>query len=47
MFDFTNIVKNQTSHEVRINERNHASFEISNKSRSRKELTKIFDEYKQ
>ena len=47
MFDFTNIVKSQTSHEVRINEENHAPFEISNKSRSKDLLTKILDEYKQ
>ena len=47
MFDFTNIVKGQTSHEVRINEGSHAPFEISNKSRSRNVLTRIFDEYKQ
>ena len=47
MFDFTNTIKGQTSHEVRINEENHAPFEISNKSRSKNLLTKIFDEYKQ
>ena len=47
MFDFTNIVKDQASHEVKINERSHASFEISNKLRSRNALAKIFDEYKQ
>ena len=47
MFDFTNIVKGQASHEVRINERNHAPFEISNKSRSKDLLTRILDEYKQ
>ena len=47
MFNFTNIVKDQTSHEVKINEENHASFEISNKSKSQKMLMKIFDEYKQ
>ena len=47
MFDFTNIVKSQTSHEMRINEENHAPFEISNKLRSRNELTRILDEYKQ
>ena len=47
MFDFTNIVKGQTSHEVRINEGSHASFKISNKSRSKNLLTRIFDEYKQ
>ena len=47
MFDFTNIVKGQASHEVRINEESHASFEISNKSKSQNALTKIFDEYKQ
>ena len=47
MFDFTNIVKDQASHEVRISEESHAPFEISNKSRSRNALTRIFDEYKQ
>ena len=47
MFDFTNIVKNQTNHEVRINEGSHAPFEILNKSRSRNVLTRILDEYKQ
>ena len=47
MFDFTNIVKSQASHEVKINEENHASFEISNKSRSQNALTRILDEYKQ
>ena len=47
MFDFTNIVKDQTSHEMRINEENHAPFEISNKSRSRNAFTKILNEYKQ
>ena len=47
MFDFTNIVKNQASHKVKINERSHASFEISNKSKNQNALTKIFDEYKQ
>ena len=47
MFDFTNIVKSQTSHEVKINEENHAPFKISNKSKSRNALMKIFDEYKQ
>ena len=47
MFDFTNIVKGQTNHEVRINEENHASFGISNKSRSKELFTKILDEYKQ
>ena len=47
MFNFTNIVKGQASHEVRINEESHASFEISNKSKSRNVLTRIFDEYKQ
>ena len=47
MFDFTNIVKGQASHEVRINEGSHASFEISNKSRSKNLLKGIFDEYKQ
>ena len=34
MFDFTNIVKGQTSHEMRINEKSHASFEILNKSKN-------------
>ena len=34
MFDFTNIVKGQASHEVKINEKSHAPFEISNKSRN-------------
>ena len=47
MFDFTNIVKDQTSHKVKINEGSHASFEISNKSKSRNALTRILDEYKQ
>ena len=47
MFDFTNIVKGQASHEVKIDEENHAPFEISNKSRSRNALTRILDEYKQ
>ena len=47
MFNFTNIVKNQMNHEVRINEESHALFEISNKSKSRNALTKILDEYKQ
>ena len=47
MFNFTNIVKNQTSHEMKINKESHASFEISNKSRSWNALMKIFDEYKQ
>ena len=47
MFDFTNIVKGQTNHKVRINEESHASFEISNKSKSRNVLTRILDEYKQ
>ena len=47
MFDFTNIVKGQASHEVKINEESHASFEILNKSRNQNALTKIFDEYKQ
>ena len=32
---------------MKINEENHAPFEISNKSRNRNALTKIFDEYKQ
>ena len=47
MFDFTNIVKSQTSHEVRINKESHAPFKISNKSKSKDLLTRIFDEYKQ
>ena len=47
MFNFTNIVKSQASHEVRINEESHAPFEIPNKSKSRKKFMKIFDEYKQ
>ena len=47
MFDFTNIVKDQASHEVKINEESHAPFEISNKSKNRNALTRIFDEYKQ
>ena len=47
MFDFTNIVKNQTNHEMRINEGSHASFKISNKSKNQNVLTKILDEYKQ
>ena len=47
MFDFTNIVKNQTNQKMKINEESHASFEISNKSKSRNALTRIFDEYKQ
>ena len=47
MFNFTNIVKGQASHEVRINEENHTSFEISNKLKSRKTFTRILDEYKQ
>ena len=47
MFDFTNIIKDQTSHEVRINEGSHAPFEISNKLKNRNALTRIFDEYKQ
>ena len=47
MFDFTNIVKGQTSHEIKINEENYAPFEISNKSKSQNAFTKIFDEYKQ
>ena len=47
MFDFTNIVKNQTNREMRINEKSHVSFEISNKSKNKNLLTKIFDEYKQ
>ena len=47
MFDFTNIVKGQASHEVRINEESHALFKISNKLRSRIALTRILDEYKE
>ena len=47
MFDFTNTIKGQTSHEMRINEESHASFEIPNKSRSKNLLTRILDEYKQ
>ena len=47
MFDFTNIVKDQTSHEVKINEKSHVSFEISNKSKSQNTLARILDEYKQ
>ena len=47
MFDFTNIVKGQASHEVKINKGSYAPFEISNKSRSRNALTRILDEYKQ
>ena len=47
MFDFTNIVKGQTSREIKINEKSHASFDISNKLKNQKALTKIFDEYKQ
>ena len=47
MFDFTNIVKDQTNYEMRINEKSYTSFEISNKLRNQKMLTKIFDEYKQ
>ena len=47
MFNFTNIVKGQASHEVKINEENHASFKIPNKSKSQNMFTKIFDEYKQ
>ena len=47
MFNFTNIVKNQTSHKVKINEESHASFEISNKLRNKDLFTKILDEYKQ
>ena len=47
MFDFTNIVKDQASHEVKINEESHVFFEIPNKSRSQNALTRIFDEYKQ
>ena len=34
MFDFTNIVKDQANHEVRINEKSHAFFKISNKLRN-------------
>ena len=47
MFDFTNIVKGQTNHKVKINEGSYASFEISNKSKSKNLLTRILDEYKQ
>ena len=47
MFDFTNIVKGQASHEMRINEENHAPFETPNKSKSQNALTRILDEYKQ
>ena len=47
MFNFINIVKGQASHEMKINEESHASFKISNKSKSRNALTKILDEYKQ
>ena len=47
MFDFTNIVKGQANHEMKINEESHASFEISNKLKSRNALTRILDEYKQ
>ena len=47
MFNFTNIVKSQTSHEVKINEESHAFFEISNKLRDQNALTRILDEYKQ
>ena len=47
MFDFINIVKGQASREVRIDEESHAPFEISNKSKSRNTLMRIFDEYKQ
>ena len=47
MFDFTNIIKGQASHKMKINEESHASFEISNKSRNQKMLTRIFDKYKQ
>ena len=32
---------------MRINEKNHASFEILNKSKSQNAFTRIFDEYKQ
>ena len=32
---------------MRINEENHAPFEISNKLKSKNLFTKIFDEYKQ
>ena len=34
MFDFTNIIKDQASHEMKINEESHAPFEISNKLKS-------------
>ena len=34
MFDFTNIIKDQASHEMKINEESHAFFEISNKSKN-------------
>ena len=47
MFDFTNIVKDQTSHEMKINEKSHASFEILNKLKNQRALTKIFNKYKQ
>ena len=47
MFDFTNIVKSQTNHEIKIDEKNHAPFEISNKLKNKNLFTKIFDEYKQ
>ena len=47
MFDFTNIVKDQMSRKVRINEESHAPFDISNKSRSKNLFTRILDEYKQ
>ena len=46
MFDFINIVKGQTSHEVKINKESHAPFEISNKLKNQNALTRIFDEYK-
>ena len=32
---------------MKINEESHASFEILNKLKNQKMLTKIFDEYKQ
>ena len=47
MFDFTNIVKGQANHEVRIDEESHTSFEISNKSKGQNALKRILDEYKQ
>ena len=47
MFNFTNIVKGQANHEMKINEESHVPFEILNKSKSRNALTRILDEYKQ